>query len=77
MAPTWAGSASGLMNTGFGIAGVFSPIVFGILVQYSGWEWPFALSIALLAAAAVVAAIMRPKSIPAPKQPELEQPELA
>jgi MFS family permease len=77
MAPTWAGSASGLMNTGFGIAGVFSPIVFGILVQYSGWQWPFALSIALLAAAAVVAGIMRPKSIPAPKQPELEQPELA
>jgi MFS family permease len=74
VAPTWAGSASGLMNTGFGIAGIFSPIVFGILVQYAGWQWPFALSIALLAAAAVVAAKMKPKALSspgrAPRMPE-------
>ncbi|WP_049973422.1 MFS transporter [Curtobacterium sp. B18] len=29
VAPQWSGTASGFMNTGFGIAGVISPIVFG------------------------------------------------
>jgi MFS family permease len=66
IAPAWAGTASGIMNTGFGIAGVFSPVVFGFLVQVSGWQLPFVLSIVLLALAAVVAAIMRPTPVPVP-----------
>jgi sugar phosphate permease len=66
VAPVWAGTASGVMNTGFGIAGILSPIVFGALVQSAGWQVPFIVSIALLGAAAVVAGIMRPKPIPVP-----------
>ncbi len=67
VAPVWASTASGVMNTGFGIAGVFSPVVFGVLVDASGWQLPFALSIGLLAAAAVVAVIMRPQPLPVPE----------
>jgi MFS family permease len=63
VAPEWAGTASGMMNTGFGVAGIISPIVFGLLVQYTGWQWPFAVSIVLLAAAAVVAARMHPTRV--------------
>jgi MFS family permease len=61
VAPQWSGTASGFMNTGFGIAGVVSPIVFGVLIDASGWQLPFALSCVLLAAAAVVAWIMKPE----------------
>ena len=68
VAPVWAGTASGVMNTGFGIAGILSPIVFGALVQSAGWRVPFIVSIALLGAAAVVAGIMRPKPLPVPPQ---------
>lgn len=62
-APEWAGTASGMMNTGFGVAGVFSPIVFGALVDATGWQWPFVASIVLLAAAAVVAWRMNPRRV--------------
>ncbi|WP_439691653.1 MFS transporter [Curtobacterium sp. SP.BCo] len=63
VAPQWSGTASGFMNTGFGIAGVISPIVFGALIDASGWQLPFALSCALLAAAAVVAWCMKPQRL--------------
>lgn len=63
VAPQWSGTASGFMNTGFGIAGVISPIVFGALIDASGWQLPFALSCALLATAAVVAWYMKPKRL--------------
>ncbi|MFZ7088690.1 MFS transporter [Curtobacterium sp. RRHDQ10] len=63
VAPQWSGTASGFMNTGFGIAGVVSPVVFGALVDASGWQLPFALSCVLLAAAAVVAWFMKPQRL--------------
>jgi MFS family permease len=63
VAPEWSGTASGMMNTGFGIAGIFSPIVFGAMVDSVGWQWPFGISIGLLALAAVVAAIMKPRRV--------------
>lgn len=63
VAPEWSGTASGMMNTGFGIAGILSPILFGALVDSTGWQWPFAASILLLAAAAVTAGIMRPERV--------------
>jgi hypothetical protein len=31
-----AGTAGGMMNLGFGIAGVLSPSIFGFLLQYTG-----------------------------------------
>ncbi len=62
-APEWAGTASGMMNTGFGVAGIFSPIVFGALVDATGWQWPFFASIVLLGIAAVVAWRMNPQRI--------------
>lgn len=49
IAPLHAGTASGLMNTGFGVAGILSPFIFGLLVDRTGsWEVPFVLSSALL-----------------------------
>jgi ACS family D-galactonate transporter-like MFS transporter len=63
VAPQWSGTASGFMNTGFGIAGVISPIVFGLLIDASGWQVPFALSCVLLGAAAVVAWFMKPQRL--------------
>jgi MFS family permease len=63
VAPQWSGTASGMMNTGYGFAGVFSPLVFGWLVGVTGWQWPFALSVALLVGAAIVAWCMNPKRV--------------
>jgi MFS family permease len=63
VAPEWSGTASGMMNTGFGLAGIASPALFGLLVDQTGWQWPFAASIILLASAAVVAAVMNPRRV--------------
>ncbi|AMM22355.1 MFS transporter [Frondihabitans sp. PAMC 28766] len=75
-APEWAGTASGMMNTGFGIAGILSPIVFAAVLSATGWQWPFFASIVLLLVAAVVAWRMNPRRItsadglaPAPSLP--------
>jgi MFS family permease len=63
IAPEYAGTASGLMNLGFGIAGIISPIVVGGLVDYTGdWRWPFGLSMALLVGGAALAFTMRPQN---------------
>ena len=49
LAPQYAGTAGGIMNLGFGIAGVLSPSFFGFLIDRAGsWEVPFAISIFLL-----------------------------
>jgi MFS family permease len=49
MAPQFAGTAGGMMNLGFGIAGVLSPSVFGFLIDRTGsWQVPFATSVLLL-----------------------------
>lgn len=38
------------MNTGFGVAGMISPVAFGYLIQSTGsYEVPFAISAVLLA----------------------------
>jgi ACS family D-galactonate transporter-like MFS transporter len=45
----YAGTAAGIMNTGFGIAGTISPVVFGIAIDRTGrYEIPFLLSSGLL-----------------------------
>jgi len=64
VAPTWSGTASGMMNTGFGVAGILSPIVVGGLVDITGnFVVPFAISIAILVAATVLAGVMKPARV--------------
>ncbi len=49
IAPKYAASASGMMNFGFGIAGIVSPVVFGLIVDRTGnWGFPFISSLLLL-----------------------------
>jgi MFS family permease len=61
IAPRYAGSASGMMNFGFGLAGLVSPSSFGYLVDRTGsWVFPFVCSILLLLVGAVLASRLRP-----------------
>ena len=61
IAPRYAGTASGMMNFGFGVAGLVSPSSFGYLVDRTGsWVVPFIGSIALLLLGAVLASRLRP-----------------
>jgi MFS family permease len=61
IAPNYSGSASGMMNLGFGVAGIISPFVFGYLVDRTGsWTLPFAGSIGLLLLGAALAFRMHP-----------------
>jgi ACS family D-galactonate transporter-like MFS transporter len=49
IAGRYAGTAGGIMNTGFGVAGMISPLVFGVLIERTGhYELPFFISAALL-----------------------------
>jgi len=49
IAGSYAGTAGGMMNTGFGVAGMISPIVFGYLIETTGsYQIPFFVSAALL-----------------------------
>ena len=49
IAGQYAGTAGGIMNTGFGVAGMISPVVFGVLIQRTGhYELPFFISAGLL-----------------------------
>jgi MFS family permease len=61
IAPRYAGSASGIMNFGFGVAGLVSPSSFGYLVDRTGsWVFPFIGSIVLLLLGVVFASRLRP-----------------
>jgi sugar phosphate permease len=61
IAPRYAGSASGMMNFGFGVAGIVSPFGFGYLVDRTGgWVFPFVASLVLLPIGAVLAIRLRP-----------------
>jgi MFS family permease len=61
IAPRYAGSASGMMNFGFGVAGLISPALFGYLVDRTGsWVVPFIASVVLLLVGAVLATRLRP-----------------
>jgi sugar phosphate permease len=49
-----AGTAGGMMNTGFGVAGMISPVVFGVIIQRTGrYELPMFLSAGLLLIGAI------------------------
>jgi MFS family permease len=61
IAPRYAGTASGMMNFGFGVAGLVSPSSFGYLIDRTGsWVAPFIGSAALLLVGAVLALRLRP-----------------
>lgn len=61
IAPEHAGTASGFMNFGFGVAGMISPVVFGAIIDATGrWDLPFVASLGLLLAGAVLALFMKP-----------------
>ena len=61
IAPRYAGTASGMMNFGFAVAGLVSPSSFGYLVDLTGsWVVPFIGSIVLLPIGALLAARLRP-----------------
>jgi sugar phosphate permease len=47
--PQQSGTASGIMNFGFGLAGIISPLVIGALVDWTGnWSLAFSASIGVL-----------------------------
>ena len=61
IAPEHAGTASGFMNFGFGVAGMISPVVFGAIIDATGrWDLPFVASLGLLLVGAVLAFFMKP-----------------
>jgi MFS family permease len=61
IAPRYAGIASGMMNCGYGVAGIISPIVFGFVVDRTGdWQLPFAFSVGLLFVGSVLTFWMKP-----------------
>jgi MFS family permease len=56
IAGKYAGTAGGMMNTGFGVAGMVSPVVFGYLIETTGsYNVPFTISACLLAVGIVAA----------------------
>ena len=62
IAPDYSGTASGLMNTGSALAAILSPVASGYLIdRFGNWELPFAGSMLLMAAGAVLALRMRPE----------------
>lgn len=61
IAGRYAGTAGGMMNTGFGVAGMISPVVFGLLIDRTGsYELPFLISAGLLGVGAVVSMFIDP-----------------
>jgi MFS family permease len=63
IAPTYSGTASGMMNTGSALAAIISPVLAGFLIdRFGSWELPFVGSMALMAVGVVLALRMQPES---------------
>lgn len=61
VAPEYAGTASGLMNTGSAVAAIVSPLAFGKIIDLTGdWHLPFAVSVGLLLLGTALAFTIRP-----------------
>jgi MFS family permease len=62
VAPRYAGTASGLMNAGSALAGIVSPILFGLIIDATqNWTLPFAGSIGLLLVGAAASFWIKPQ----------------
>ena len=62
VAPAYAGLASGLVNTGSAVAGIISPLLFGLIVDATGnWTLPFAGSVVLLLVGIAATFWMKPQ----------------
>ena len=60
IAPRYAGSASGVMNSGSAMAAIISPLVAGYVIDKTGvWELPFIGSIGLLLLGSILAFWMK------------------
>ena len=77
IAGKYAGTAGGMMNTGFGVAGMVSPVVFGYLIQTTGsYNVPFTISACLLAVGVVAALFIdTSKTVEADEERELARQE--
>ncbi len=61
IAGRYGGTAAGMMNTGFGVAGMIAPVAFGFLIQRTGnYQMAFMLSAGLLAIGAISACFIDP-----------------
>jgi MFS family permease len=61
IAPRYAGTASGLMNTGSALAAIVSPVAGGWIIDTTGnWDWPFIGSIGLMFLGSMLAFTMKP-----------------
>lgn len=61
IAGKYSGTAGGMMNSGFGLAGAISPVVFGFLIQTTGnYTLPFLISAGLLLIGAIAALLIDP-----------------
>ena len=61
IAGRYGGTAAGMMNTGFGVAGMIAPVAFGFLIQNTGnYKLAFLLSAGLLAIGAICAFFINP-----------------
>jgi sugar phosphate permease len=61
IAPDYAGSSSALMNAAGAVAGILSPVVFGLILDRTrSWTLPFAVSLGLLLVGAITAFWIRP-----------------
>lgn len=76
MAPNHAGTAGGLMNTGFGVAGIVSPLIFGYLIDVTGqWVVSFGLSALLLLVGGLASMLIDPtKQLATVTTPDEHQP---
>jgi len=62
IAPRFAGTASGLMNSGSALAAIVSPVVGGYLIQKTGnWTLPFIVSMAVILVGASLTFTMHPE----------------
>lgn len=63
IAPEYAGTACGMMNTGSALAAIVSPVASGFLIdRFGNWELPFIASMALMGAGVILSGFMRPEA---------------